>query len=125
MFLPITTELRGLCPQVFEAQNLENAWIDFKTNFIKKKTQHTNTVNMNTEKYENVLLTMKLSESTDMLHTGGLSCGFGNDCARVIEKSFQHVLFLRQETTSRRSSIPVSSIHTLFSKLIYRTLYDA
>lgn len=123
MFLPITTELRGLCPQVFEAQNLENAWIDFKTNFIKKKTTYQNS--MNTEKYENVLLTMKLSESTDMLHTGGLSCGFGNECARVIEKSFQHVLFLRQETTSRRSSIPVSSIHTLFSKLIYRTWYDA
>lgn len=112
MFLTITTELRGLCFQVFEARISRTHGSIFKQMSLKKHIP--NTVNMNTDEKIWKCFTISetpLSESKHMSHTGGLSCGFGNDFARVIEKSFQHVLFLRQATTSRRSSIPVSSIH--------------
>lgn len=111
MFLTITTELRGLCLQDFEAQISRTHGSILKQMSLKKHIP--NTVNMNTEKIWKCFTNSEtpLSESKDTSHTWGLSCGFGNDFARVIEKSFQHVLFLRQETTSRRTSIPVSSIH--------------
>lgn len=111
MFLTITTELRGLCLQEFEAQISRTHGSILKQMSLKKHIP--NTVNMNTEKIWKCFTNSEtpLSESKDTSHTRGLSCGSGNDFARVIEKTFQHVLFLRQETTSRRSSIPVSSIH--------------
>lgn len=111
MFLTITTELRGLCLQDFEAQISRTHGSILKQMSLKKHIP--NTVNMNTEKIWKCFTNSEtpLSESKDTSHTWGLSCRSGNDFARVIEKTFQHVLFLRQETTSRRSSIPVSSIH--------------